>query len=103
MRIGNSCVEISGIGRVVIDKTHVWERGDYTITGKDGVERTGDFFMKVAGGEGFTHKKVKSPAAMSRLIHKEIEQRIVRTGVNEYKARHVWFSAPTLNISWREL
>lgn len=88
MKIGETGVEISGISRIVIDKTHVWDR-----------DKNNGHFEKTSGGPGFHARKVISIAKMSKLVAKEMA-RVKYIGNGEFSERIAWFKEGTLNIKW---
>ena len=96
MKIGDTGVEISGVVKVVIDRTHVWDRG----TKSDGVVDR-DVFVKVSGGPGFCRMKIIPVAKMSEMIAKEMI-RSKYVGNQKHVLRKAWFSAGTLNIRWED-
>ena len=96
MKIGDTGVEIRGVSRVVIDKTHVWDRG----TKWDG-EMDRDVFVKVGGGPGFIRMKTIPVAKMSAMIAREMI-RSKYVGNQKHVLRKAWFSAGTLNIRWED-
>jgi len=88
-------IEISGVQRVVINRTQVWDR--QYIGGDLNVDNQG-FFVKIGGGPGFTKRKMMSTNAMARKIHTLLRN---RDGyIYLYRA---WFSEGTLNVVRNEV
>lgn len=79
-------VEISGVKRVVINRTHVWER-----------DHERDMFVKVKGGPGFKHIRGIPIHHMVRNIDNQI-MFYVRNGI----PYSFWFNGGTLNVSAKE-
>ena len=88
-------IEISGVQRVVINRTQVWNR--QYIGGDLNVDNQG-YFIKTDGGPGFKKRKIMSVGGMARKINTLLTDRQYDKKGYTYLYR-AWFSEGTLNIA----
>jgi len=79
-------IELSGVERVVINRTHVWVR---TVDN--------NYFTKTSGGPGFKKFKVMKTSAMVRMINEKVRTYIWRSIPYSF-----WFNNGTINIALKE-